>query len=153
MHGVHNLQLQQTMLQAQQSGSKAALKSPQAGLPLTPATTGSAGISLAGGTDAAKSAKLASAAHEFEAMMVNELMKPLKFGQAETVDDGADDTGGGAEDLVRGFATEAMSKALAANGGFGLAKQIVRQVSDEHDRRGGKGLGTKVWETTADTQK
>jgi flagellar protein FlgJ len=121
---------------------------------LAVSASSSQGISLAaGGGDAAKQAKLASAAREFEAMMVNELMKPLKFGQAESTEEGADETGGGAGDIVRGFATEAMSKALAANGGFGLAKQIVQQVSNEHDRRIGKGQGTKVWEANADTPK
>ncbi len=108
----------------------------------------SAGMSLvAGGQDAARAAKLASGAHEFEAMLVNELLKPLKFGQAEAAEDGADETGGGVSDSIRGFATEALSKAIAAKGGFGLAKQIIRQVTAEHDQRVGAGSSASTQAT------
>ncbi len=99
----------------------------------------------AGTTDAQQQAKLVKGAHEFEAMLLNEFLKPLKFGHAESTEEGADETGGGQSDTICGFATEAMSKAIADHGGFGLAKQIVRQVTAEHDAKVGAKVGTKVW--------
>ena len=101
---------------------------------------GMAGLA-AGTTDAQQQAKLVKGAHEFEAMLLNEMLKPLKFGQAESVEEGADETGGGQSDTIRGFATEALSKAIAEHGGFGLAKQIVRQVTAEHAAKAGGKSG------------
>ena len=80
--------------------------------------------------DAAQTAKLKEGAKQFEAMMLQEMLKPLQFGGG--IDEG-DEPASGAADTVRGFATEAVGKALAASGGFGLAKQIVRQVTAEHE--------------------
>jgi flagellar protein FlgJ len=98
-----------------------------------------------GSMDAQKQAKLVDGAKQFEAMLLNEMLKPLKFGQAEASDEAADETGGGQSDTIRGFATEAMSKAIANTGGFGLAKQIISQVTAEHKRQEEKKVGTKVW--------
>jgi flagellar protein FlgJ len=102
--------------------------------------------SVQGGTiDAQKQAKLVDGAHQFEAMLLNEMLKPLKFGEAESSDLSADQPSGGANDTIRGFATEAIGKAIANKGGMGLAKQIISQVTAEHDRQAGKKVGTKVW--------
>ncbi len=98
-----------------------------------------------GSMDAQKQAKLVDGAHQFEAMLLNEMLKPLKFGEAESSDEGSDQSSGGAGDTIRGFATEAMGKAIANKGGMGLAKQIISQVTAEHDRQAGKKVGTKVW--------
>ena len=76
-----------------------------------------------------ETAKLKDAAQQFEAMLLGELLKPLQFGGAP----GADEESGGANDTIRGFGTEAVAKAIAAGGGFGLGKQIVRQVTAERE--------------------
>lgn len=78
-------------------------------------------------------AKLVDGARQFEGMMLQEMLKPLHFGEAEAAEDGS---GGGAGDTIRGFATEAFAKAIAAKGGFGIAEQIVRQVEAERDGHG-----------------
>ena len=73
---------------------------------ISPVTTGATG-----GADAIQDRKRVAGAHEFEAMLLGERMKPLRFGEAESSDDDAD---GGAAGTVRGMATEAMGKAIAA---------------------------------------
>jgi flagellar protein FlgJ len=98
-----------------------------------------------GSLDTQKQAKLVDGAHQFEAMLLNEMLKPLKFGEAESSDLSADETQGGASDTIRGYATEAIGKAIANKGGFGLAKQIISQVTAEHERETTKKVGTKVW--------
>ena len=98
-----------------------------------------------GSMDAQKQAKLVDGAHQFEAMLLNEMLKPLKFGEAESSDLSADESQGGASDTIRGFATEAIGKAIAGKGGMGLAKQIISQVTTEHQRQEAKKVGTKVW--------
>ena len=102
-------------------------------------------VPAAGTTNAQQQAKLVKGAYEFEAMLLNEMLKPLKFGQTESTEEGADETGGGQSDTIRGFATAALSKAIAEHGGFGLAKQIIRQVTAEHDAKREGKVGTKVW--------
>lgn len=88
-------------------------------------------------------AKLVDAARQFESMMLQEMLKPLKFGSSDAGDDSGSD-GGGAADTIRGFATEAVGKAISAGGGFGLARQIIRQVQQEREQKQSRGEGTKV---------
>lgn len=85
---------------------------------------------------AAWKSKLADGAHQFEAMMIEGMLKPLHFGGApgslDTADGGdPDESSDAAADVVRSFGTEALARAIAHGGGFGLATQIIRQVSHE----------------------
>ncbi len=89
-----------------------------------------------------KLAKLTSAAQSFEAMMLNEMLKPLHFGAG--VSDGAEESEGGATDTIRGMATEALGKALAAAGGVGIARKIVKQVTSEEEAMKVRRGETKV---------
>jgi Rod binding domain-containing protein len=89
-----------------------------------------------------KTAKLAEAAQQFEAMMLNELLKPMHFGAG--VDEGAEEGSGGAADTIRGMGTDALGKALSAHGGMGVARQIVKQVTAAHHAAEVKREGTKV---------
>ncbi len=100
-------------------------------------------------------AKLATGAHEFEAMMLEQMMKPLQFGGAPGAD--PEKTGGSdgeptdaASDIIRGFGTQAMAKAIANGGGFGLANQIIRQVTSEHNAQKVNSDSTKVGRGDAD---
>jgi Rod binding domain-containing protein len=84
------------------------------------------------GAEAQKHAKLVDAAQQFEAMMMQELLKPMQAGQdgwgGEQQNDDA------AADTMSSFGTEAVAKAIAKGGGLGIARQVVRQVTLEHQR-------------------
>lgn len=92
------------------------------------------------GGDAAASAKarllkLTDGAHQFEAMMLEEMLKPLKFGGGL---DASGDSADSAGDTIQGYGTEALAKAISDGGGFGLAKQIVAQVAAEDRAKTGE---------------
>ena len=86
--------------------------------------------------------KLVDGAHQFEAMMLEQILKPLNFGGSP--DDSGTENEGGAAGTIRGFGTDAVAKAVATGGGFGLARQIVRQVTAEHESAKQRSGGTKV---------
>ncbi len=80
-----------------------------------------------------KQAKLVDAAQQFEATMLQELLKPMQHGQSswgdeETSEDSASDT-------ISSFGTEAIAKAISKGGGFGIARRVVAQVNQEHQQR------------------
>jgi Rod binding domain-containing protein len=82
------------------------------------------------GIEGQKQAKLVDAAQQFEATMLQELLKPMQPGQdswggEENSDDSASDT-------ISSFGTEAIAKAISKGGGFGIARQIVSKVTLEH---------------------
>ena len=77
-----------------------------------------------------KQAKLVDAAQQFEAMMLQELLKPMQHGQSswgeeEKSDDSASDT-------MSSFGTESIAKAISKGGGFGIAQRVVEQVAKAH---------------------
>ncbi|MGA2216917.1 MAG: hypothetical protein ABSG51_02470 [Terracidiphilus sp.] len=79
------------------------------------------------GGEAAPQPRLVRAAHEFEAQMMKELMKPLTNGSSLTgEEDGSDSGCGGA---LGEFATESLGRALSDQGGFGIAASIVKDLS------------------------
>jgi Rod binding domain-containing protein len=80
--------------------------------------------------------RLVRAAHEFEAQMMKELMKPLNQSDPLTGadKDGDDDSGSGG--ALGEFASEALGRALSNGGGFGIATTIVKQLSPKADHNG-----------------
>lgn len=85
-----------------------------------------------------KQAKLVDAAQQFEATMLQELLKPMQHGQSSWGgDEKNDDT---ASDTISSFGTEAIAKAISKGGGFGIAKQIVSKVTLEHQRNSEKKI-------------
>ena len=94
-------------------------------------------------TSARRMAKLADGAHQFEAMMLEQMLKPLKFGAAPG-SGSDDDSNDSAADTVAGFGTEALARSIASHGGFGIAQQVIRQVTHEDQARGTAGKETKV---------
>jgi Rod binding domain-containing protein len=70
--------------------------------------------------------KLQSAAHEFEASLMKEFLKPLQHDSlfADDASNGEDNTSGSAEALMS-YGAEAMAKAISEHGGFGIAKKIL----------------------------
>jgi len=85
-----------------------------------------------------KQAKLIDAAQQFEATMLQELLKPMQHGQSSWGgEEKSDDT---ASDTISSFGTEAIAKAISKGGGFGIAKQIVSKVTLEHLRNSEKKI-------------
>jgi flagellar protein FlgJ len=97
-------------------------------------------LDIAGNTlvplDRAKQARLVDAAQQFEATLLQELLKPLQHGQSSWGDDEKSDDS--STDSISSFGTEAVAKAISKGGGFGIAKQIVSKVTLEHQRNSEK---------------
>ena len=75
--------------------------------------------------------KLTEAAQQFEGMLMQELLKPMKehgFSQDEA-DSG--DEGSGLGDTLSSYGTETMATAIAKGGGLGIAKRVVAQVEGQ----------------------
>jgi flagellar protein FlgJ len=97
-------------------------------------------------------AKLADAAQQFEAMLMQEMLKPMQAGQDSW--GGEEKTDDPSADTISSFGTEAVAKAIAKGGGLGIARQVIQQVTLEHRRTAEKNqLSTKVWHSSADTLK
>jgi hypothetical protein len=88
------------------------------------------GVSLSGvgstGETQQQNPRLVSAAHEFEASLMKEFLKPLQhdslFAEGDKKDD--DEPTGSAETLMS-YGAEAMAKSLSEHGGFGIAQEIL----------------------------
>jgi peptidoglycan hydrolase FlgJ len=83
-----------------------------------------------------KQAKLVDAAQQFEATMLQELLKPMQHAQDSW--GGEDKNDDSASDTISSFGTEAIAKAISKGGGFGIAKQIVSKVTLEHQQNSEK---------------
>lgn len=79
--------------------------------------------------DAAKTGaddpRLKSAAHEFEASLMQEFLKPLQHDALFAPDDDSNGNGGGAEGALMSFGSQALAKAISERGGFGIATRIL----------------------------
>lgn len=82
------------------------------------------------GQAGAANPKLARAAHEFEASLMSELLKPMQQGDGLT---GADSDGDGSGGALAGFASESLARAISEHGGFGIADRILHQFSAAKD--------------------
>jgi flagellar protein FlgJ len=80
-----------------------------------------------------RQAKLVDAAQQFEATMLQELLKPMQHGQSSWGDDEKSEDS--ASDTMSSYGTEAIAKAISKGGGFGIARQVVDQVTKERERR------------------
>ena len=76
-------------------------------------------------------AKLTDAAQQFEGMLLEEMLKPLRSGNKDGA--GEEDSDGGT-DTINSFGVEAVAKAISRGGGMGIARQILQQVTGEQER-------------------
>jgi Rod binding domain-containing protein len=67
------------------------------------------------------------AAEEFEAQMMQELLKPLT--SSNGLDGEDDNSASGSGGALGAFASEALGRGLSEHGGFGIATSIVRQLT------------------------
>ena len=78
-----------------------------------------------------KNPKLERSAHEFEASLMTELLKPLQESDGLTGEDS--DSGAGSEGALSGFASESLARAISDRGGFGIADRILHQFESTSD--------------------
>lgn len=71
------------------------------------------------------SPQLVRAAHQFEGMMIEQLLKPMTSG--ESLDSSGDNAG--SNSALNDFASESLSQSLSQHGGLGIANWIVRDLS------------------------
>jgi flagellar protein FlgJ len=83
------------------------------------------------------SPRLVQAAHQFEGMMMKELLKPMSAGDPLTGADEADaDDSSGSNGALGEFATEALGQAMSERGGFGIANKIIGELGGQSGARG-----------------
>jgi flagellar protein FlgJ len=88
--------------------------------------------------------KLVNAAQQFESMMLQEMLKPMRSGEDSWGGD-ADKSSDSSMDTISSFGTEAVATAISKGGGLGIARQVIQQVTQEHQRDVKKAPhGTKV---------
>ena len=86
-----------------------------------------AGATPSATASAAEHRKLMDAAQQFEGMLLQEMLKPMKehgFCQEEGMR-GWKEEGSGFADTLSSFGTEAVATAIAKGGGLGIAKRVV----------------------------
>jgi len=89
------------------------------------APVGVAGTNTA---DAAQHRKLVDAAQQFEAMFLQELLKPMTAADKDgDVDDGQGDSG-----TLQSFGTESLAKSISSAGGLGIARSVVAEIDRQH---------------------
>ena len=84
----------------------------------------------AAGTQATPQPRLVHAAHEFEAQMMKELLKPLAQSSGLT----GDDSDAGSAGALGEFATESLAQAMSQQGGLGIATQLIHSLSHSGTR-------------------
>jgi Rod binding domain-containing protein len=78
--------------------------------------------------DVERRSKLADAAQQFEAMLLQELLKPMRSGEDDLSGEKNEDS---SFDTIASFGTESVAKAISKSGGLGIAKQVIQQLSQE----------------------
>jgi len=84
-----------------------------------------------------RDSRLVSAAHQFEASMMNELMKPLMENSLFGDEDASAlvGPGSGGSNALMGFASEAFARSLSDHGGLGIASQIIARLGNKPENR------------------
>jgi flagellar protein FlgJ len=82
--------------------------------------------------DAVQHRKLTDAAQQFEGMLLQEMLKPMKeHGFAQEQADDSSEAGSGFGDTLSSYGSETLATAIAKSGGLGIAKRVVEQVEGE----------------------
>jgi Rod binding domain-containing protein len=81
--------------------------------------------------DSRTRAKLTDAAQQFEGILLQEMLKPVRSNGDGWSNEESSDSG---SDTISSFGVEAMAKAISKSGGLGIARQVVQQVTAEHEK-------------------
>jgi peptidoglycan hydrolase FlgJ len=81
----------------------------------------------------AENPRLKSAAHEFEASLMQEFLKPLQHDSLFSDDKSGDsDDDEGSNGSLMSLGSQAMAKAISERGGFGIATKILDHFRTAH---------------------
>ena|SRR5271165_6054039 len=75
--------------------------------------------------------RLADAAHEFEASMLAELLKPMQ----QSGEIASRESDGGSEGALMSYSTQALGKALSEHGGIGIARQVLAHLGSRNAKQ------------------
>jgi peptidoglycan hydrolase FlgJ len=75
------------------------------------------------------SPRLEKASHEFEASMLQQLLKPMQQQSGLFKDEGEDDDSSDSESSLREYGTEVMARALSERGGLGISKMVLTKLA------------------------
>jgi peptidoglycan hydrolase FlgJ len=78
-------------------------------------------------------AKLVDAAQQFEAMLLQEMLKPMQSKEGSWGGD-EESNSNGDNDILSSYGTEAVARAIAKGGGLGIAEQVVQKVWQEQSK-------------------
>jgi len=90
-----------------------------------------AGVSFAAASTDSRHRKLADAAQQFEGMLLQELLKPMRehsFGSGDTDSTDDDPDSSGFADTLSSFGSESLATAISRSGGLGIAKLVTSQI-------------------------
>jgi Rod binding domain-containing protein len=90
--------------------------------------------------------RLVRAAHEFEAQMMKELLKPMTG--ANSLMGEEDDSDSGTGGALGEYASEALGRALSNQGGFGIANKIVSDLSHSGNGKVTGSVTTNMYQNT-----
>jgi flagellar protein FlgJ len=75
------------------------------------------------------SPRLQNASHQFEASMLQELLKPMEKDSFMSDKDGDDDDSADSNSSLREYGTEVMARALSERGGLGISKMVMARLA------------------------
>jgi Rod binding domain-containing protein len=78
--------------------------------------------------------RLADAAQQFEGMLLQEMLKPMRTGDTDGAWSSEEQSSDSGEDTINSFGVEAVATAIAKGGGLGIARQVIQQVTAEHNK-------------------
>lgn len=78
--------------------------------------------------------RLADAAQQFEGMLLQEMLKPMRTGDRDGAWSSEEQSSDSGADTINSFGVEAVATAIAKGGGLGIARQVMQQVTAEHDK-------------------
>jgi len=84
--------------------------------------------------DSNNRARLADAAQQFEGMLLQEMLKPMRTGDTDGAWSSEEQGSDSGEDTINSFGVEAVATAIAKGGGLGIARQVIQQVTAEHNK-------------------
>lgn len=79
-------------------------------------------------------AQLTDAAQQFEGMFLQEILKPLRSDKEDGGWASGEQDSDSGSDTINSFGVEAVAKAISQSGGLGIARQVIQQVTHEHEK-------------------